>query len=138
MNVAASTSEIFSVVGRTWSGTNLPSEISTGEKEREGAEPAVKSEFGVGSEESGYGSVKTDDNQIRIPYIQVNLSLGRHQNQSLLQEDSDLATPLTTKWTSCMDTSDLPSDLSLHTDKGDTDIVAPANMYKFKSNIRQR
>ena len=67
----ASTSEIFSVVGRTWSGTNLPSEISTGEKDREGLEPAVKSEFGFSSEESGYGSVKLDESQLRIPSSQV-------------------------------------------------------------------
>ena len=66
---SASTSEIFSVVGRTWAGTNLPSERrdSTLDREREkeerrGDAPGVKSEFGISSEESGY---KTDEAPLR-------------------------------------------------------------------------
>ena len=66
--ISASTSELFSVVGRSWNGTNLPSETATGGKDRE---PAVKSEFGFSSEESGYGSVKMDESQLRIPSSQV-------------------------------------------------------------------
>ena len=36
-------------------------------------EPAVKSEFGIGSDESGYSSVKTDEKEIRYPGVQVRL-----------------------------------------------------------------
>ena len=56
------------MVGRSWNGTNLPSETATGVKDRE---PAVKSEFGFSSEESGYGSVKLDDGHLRLPSSQV-------------------------------------------------------------------
>ena len=56
------------MVGRSWSGTSLPSETATGVKDRE---PAVKSEFGFSSEESGYGSVKLDESQLRLPSSQV-------------------------------------------------------------------
>jgi len=118
----ASTSELFSVVGRSWKGTSLPSETATGGKDRE---PAVKSEFGFSSEESGYGSVKMDESQLRVPGS---------------QDDSDLAASLTTSsWSHCMDSSELPSDLSLHQDRveGGDSAVLP-NLYKFKSNIRQR
>ena len=57
-----------------------------------------------------------------------------------MQDDSDLAASLTTSsWSHCMDNSELPSDLSLHQDRVDVgDSAALPNLYKFKSNIRQR
>ena len=60
-----------------------------------------------------------------------------------MQDDSDLAASLTTSsWSHCMDNSELPSDLSLHQDRVDGgeggDGAGLPNLYKFKSNIRQR
>ena len=57
-----------------------------------------------------------------------------------MQEDSDLAASLTTSsWGHCMDNSELPSDLSLQQDRVEGgDSAALPNLYKFKSNIRQR
>ena len=57
-----------------------------------------------------------------------------------MQEDSDLTASLTTSsWGHCMDNSELPSDLSLHPDRAENgEGAAPPNLYKFKSNIRQR
>ena len=48
-----------------------------------------------------------------------------------LQEDSS--------WSHCMENSELPSDLSLQQERveaGDSGVLP--NLYKFKSNIRQR
>ena len=58
--ISASTSEIHSNVGRTWNGPNLPAENGK-DRSQERNEMGVKSEYGVGSDESGYGSLKTDD-----------------------------------------------------------------------------
>merc|ERR1719250_365895 len=59
----ASTSEIHSNVGRTWNGPNLPAENGK-DRSQERNEMGVKSEYGVGSDESGYGSLKTDDDNL--------------------------------------------------------------------------
>ena len=57
-----STSEIHSTVGGTWSGAGLPSESQAPEAEgRARDRSGIKSEFGAVSEESGYSSLKTEE-----------------------------------------------------------------------------
>merc|ERR1712088_1077951 len=57
-----STSEIHSTVGGTWSGAGLPSESQAPEVEgRARDRSGIKSEFGAVSEESGYSSLKTEE-----------------------------------------------------------------------------
>merc|ERR1719458_1515033 len=57
-----STSEIHSTVGGTWSGAGLPSESQGPEAEGRARDRAgIKSEFGAVSEESGYSSLKTEE-----------------------------------------------------------------------------
>ena len=81
----ASTSEIHSNVGRTWNGPNLPAETES-DRSRERNETGVKSEYGLGSEESGYSSLKQDEETV------VNLSKNEserrtdHRNRSYSPE----------------------------------------------------
>ena len=123
---SASTSEIHSVVGRTWAGTNLPGEkrdASMDKERRPGDTAGVKSEFGIASEESGY---KSETQSMRE----------REGAESVQAEAGDL------------EPSDLPSDLSLgqHSGRGEDrdetrlaeDLSMASNLYKFKSSIRQR
>ena len=63
LHILASTSEIHSNVGRTWNGQNLPAENGK-DRSCERNEMGVKSEYGFGSEESGYSSLKTDDDSL--------------------------------------------------------------------------
>ena len=56
----ASTSEIFSHVGRSWQGNNPENDSSViRERFNDREDLGVKSEFGVNSEESGYKSEET-------------------------------------------------------------------------------
>jgi len=136
----ASTSEIHSTVGRTWSGQNLPAE---NEKNRscERSKVGVKSEYGFGSEESGYSSLKPDDdsvvNMARIEsdrrFDQRNRS---YSPEPHLREENE-------KYHHYTEPNDKPSDLSIHPESNENYSNLPedhstANLYKFKSNIRQR
>ena len=130
----ASTSEIHSVVGRTWAGTNLPGEKRDREMDRERERRqdvmGVKSEFGVASEESGY----------------------RSETQSMREREAAESVqvwPRSETEAGDLEPSDLPSDLSLgHHSGGQAedrdearlaeDLSMASNLYKFKSSIRQR
>ena len=130
----ASTSEIHSVVGRTWAGTNLPGEKRDAsmdrERERRQDVMGVKSEFGVASEESGYRS--------------ESLSMREREAAECVQVSERSETEA-----GDLEPSDLPSDLSLGQHSGGQvedrdearlaeDLSMASNLYKFKSCIRQR
>ena len=131
---SASTSEIHSVVGRTWAGTNLPGEKRDAsmdrERERRQDVMGVKSEFGVASEESGYRS--------------ESLSMREREAAECVQVSERSETE-----TGDLEPSDLPSDLSLGQHSGGQvedrdearlaeDLSMASNLYKFKSSIRKR
>jgi len=136
----ASTSEIHSNVGRTWNGPNLPAENGK-DMSQERNDMGVKSEYGVGSDESGYGSLKTDDDT--VVNLTKNDSERRQQqkNRSYSPEPKPRDEPERFRHYSEQD--DKPSDLSFHGESSEnyTPSVpeeSPGNQYKFKSNICQR
>jgi len=137
----ASTSEIHSNVGRTWNGPNLPAENGK-DRSQERNDMGVKSEYGVGSEESGYGSLKTDDDSV------VNLTKSdserRHQQKNRSYSPESKPREEGERYRHYSEQDDKPSDLSLHGETSDNytpsvpEEPSPANQYKFKSNICQR
>jgi len=134
----ASTSEIHSNVGRTWNGPNLPAENGK-DRSLERNEMGVKSEYGVGSEESGYGSLKTDDESV------VNLTKSdserRHHHTKRSYSPEPKPREDTERYRHYSEHEDKPSDLSIHGESSENfppEDQLPANQYKFKSNICQR
>jgi len=135
----ASTSEIHSNVGRTWNGQNLPAENGM-DRPSERSDMGVKSEYGVGSEESGYGSFKTDDDA--MVNLAKNESERRHHQKSRSYSPEPKSRDDSDRYCNYSEHDDKPSDLSLHGESSDTysnihEDPSP-NQYKFKSNICQR
>merc|ERR1719234_286525 len=113
-----STSEIHSTVGGTWSGAGLPSESQGPEAEGRARDRAgIKSEFGAVSEESGYSSLKTEEEAGPTDEGQGGGENGRSRSYSSPERQREkLGEP----------------ELEPEPEDG----AAPN--YKFKSNIRHR
>jgi len=136
----ASTSEIHSNVGRTWSGQNLPAENGQ-DRSSERNDMGVKSEYGFGSEESGYSSLKADDDSVVNMTRTDSERRAEHRTRSYSPDSQPREE--NERYRQFTGQDDKPSDLSLHGDSNENytsvqEEVSPANLYKFKSNIRHR
>jgi len=136
----ASTSEIHSNVGRTWNGPNLPAENGK-DRSQERNEMGVKSEYGVGSDESGYGSLKTDDDT--GVNLTKNDSERRQQQKNRSYSPEPKPRDESERFRHYSEQDDKPSDLSFHGESSEAFAPSvpeesPGNQYKFKSNICQR
>ena len=137
---SASTSEIHSVVGRTWAGTNLPGEKRDAsmdrERERRQDVMGVKSEFGVASEESGYRSESLSMREREAAeVVQV-----WPRSETEAGEQNVSQPPITGGEIIC---KYLNGDLEVTPDsevqsKLAEDLSIASNLYKFKSSIRKR
>jgi len=136
----ASTSEIHSNVGRTWSGQNLPAENEK-DQSSERNEMGVKSEYGFGSEESGYSSLKADDDSV-VNMVR-NDSERRPDHRTRSYSPDRQSREENERYRRYTGQDDKPSDLSMNCESNENysnvpEDSSPANLYKFKSNIRHR
>jgi len=135
-----STSEIHSTVGGTWSGAGLPSESQGPEAEGRARDRAgIKSEFGAVSEESGYSSLKTEEEAGPTDDVQGG-ETGRSRSYSSPERQREKLGEQEREERYRRFTEERPSDLSIRSEPDPEpepeDGAAPN--YKFKSNIRHR
>ena len=128
----ASTSEIFSHVGRSWQGNNPENDSSViRERFNDREDLGVKSEFGVSSEESGY---KSEETRTVVSSDEPSRNLSNVPGH-FPGTESEIETS---------DRAGNPNDLSLHPpirtgdEKIPEDLSMSSGLYKFKSNIRNR
>jgi len=135
-----STSEIHSTVGGTWSGAGLPSESQAPEAEgRARDRSGIKSEFGAVSEESGYSSLKTEEETGRTD---DGLRGGKERSRSYSspERQREKVGEQEREERYRRFTEERPSDLSIHPEQDlepEPEEGASHN-YKFKSTIRHR
>jgi len=135
-----STSEIHSTVGGTWSGAGLPSESQAPEAEgRARDRSGIKSEFGAVSEESGYSSLKTEEETGRTD---DGLRGGKERSRSYSspERQREKVGEQEREERYRRFTEERPSDLSIHAEQDlepEPEEGASHN-YKFKSTIRHR
>ena len=135
-----STSEIHSTVGGTWSGAGLPSESQAPEAEgRARDRSGIKSEFGAVSEESGYSSLKTEEETGRTDDGQRG-GKERSRSYSSPERQREKVGEQEREERYRRFTEERPSDLSIHPEQDlepEPEEGASHN-YKFKSTIRHR
>ena len=135
-----STSLIHSMVGGTWSGAGLPSESQAPEAEgRARDRSGIKSEFGAVSEESGYSSLKTEEETGRTD---DGLRGGKERSRSYSspERQREKVGEQEREERYRRFTEERPSDLSIHAEQDlepEPEEGASHN-YKFKSTIRHR
>ena len=135
-----STSLIHSTVGGTWSGAGLPSESQAPEAEgRARDRSGIKSEFGAVSEESGYSSLKTEEETGRTD---DGLRGGKERSRSYSspERQREKVGEQEREERYRRFTEERPSDLSIHAEQDlepEPEEGASHN-YKFKSTIRHR
>ena len=101
----------------------------------------VKSEYGFGSDESGYSSLKADDDS--VVNLAKNESERRHEQRNRSYSPEPQSRDDSERYGHYSEQDDKPSDLSMHGESSDNypkvpEDTSPANQYKFKSNIRHR